>query len=147
MEEEFALLVNVLWGKCIQNLNQTLEETEQSKFSNNDYYYLYVIDSLGEPNFSMIADALHLTRPGVTAIVKKLCNMGLVSKKQSNEDKRVYYVSLTAKGKNILNGDREVYRNVTKEIAAFCKDEKEKEFVQNMLKMLVQKMSDNGLLL
>lgn len=42
MEEQFALLVNLLWGECIQNLSKTLGETEQSKFTNNDYYYLYV---------------------------------------------------------------------------------------------------------
>lgn len=142
MEEQFAVLVNLLWGKCIQNLNKTLGEAEQSKFTNNDYYYLYVIESLGEPNFSAIAEALSLTRPGVTAIVRKLCNMGLVSKNQSQQDKRVYFVSLTKKGKDILNGDREVYRDVTKEISAFCKNEQEKEFVQKMIEMLVQKMGE-----
>ena len=142
MEEQFALLVNLLWGKCIQNLNNTLGETEQNKFTNNDYYYLYVIESLGEPNFSAIAEALNLTRPGVTAIVRKLCNMGLVCKMQSEEDKRVFFVSLTEKGRDILNGDREVYRNVTKEISAFCKSKQEEEFVQNMLEMLINKFSD-----
>lgn len=140
VEEQFALLVNLLWGKCIQNLNNTLGETEQSKFTNNDYYYLYVIESLGEPNFSAISEELHLTKPGVTAIVRKLCNMGLVTKKQSEEDRRVYFVTLTEKGKDILNGDREVYRHVTEAISYFCKDEKEKEFVQNMLVMLIEKM-------
>ena len=45
-----------------------MDETEQSKFTNNDYYYLYVIEELGEPNFSAIAEALNLTKPGVTAI-------------------------------------------------------------------------------
>ena len=137
MEETFALLVNLLWGECIRNLSKTLGETEQSKFTNNDYYYLYVIDSLGEPNFSAIAEALSLTKPGVTAIVRKLCNMGLVMKCQSKEDKRVYFVSLTKKGKDILNGDRAVYRRVTEEIASLCKTEEEQQFIENLLQKLV----------
>ena len=137
MEETFALLVNLLWGECISNLSKTLGETEQSKFTNNDYYYLYVIDSLGEPNFSAIAEALSLTKPGVTAIVRKLCNMGLVMKRQSREDKRVYFVALTKKGKDILNGDRAVYRRVTEEIASLCKTEKEQQFIENLLQKLV----------
>ena len=137
MEETFALLVNLLWGECISNLSKTLGETEQSKFTNNDYYYLYVIDSLGEPNFSAIAEALSLTKPGVTAIVRKLCNMGLVMKCQSKEDKRVYFVSLTKKGKDILNGDRAVYRRVTEEIASLCKTEEEQQFIENLLQKLV----------
>lgn len=137
MEETFALLVNLLWGECIRNLSKTLGETEQSKFTNNDYYYLYVIDSLGEPNFSAIAEALSLTKPGVTAIVRKLCNMGLVMKRQSREDKRVYFVALTKKGKDILNGDRAVYRRVTEEIASLCKTEEEQQFIENLLQKLV----------
>ena len=53
----------------------------------------------GEPNFSELAEALSLTKPGVTAIIRKLSNMGLVEKKQSQKDKRVYFVALTQKGK------------------------------------------------
>lgn len=140
MEEQFALLVNLLWGECIQNLGKTLGETEQSKFINNDYYYLYVIDSLGQPNFSTIAETLNLTKPGVTAMVRKLCNMGLVTKNQSEQDKRVYFVSLTQKGKDILNGDREVYRGVTETIVSLCKTKEEQQFIENVLQKLVEKM-------
>ncbi|MGN0353212.1 MAG: MarR family winged helix-turn-helix transcriptional regulator [Roseburia sp.] len=140
MEEQFALLVNLLWGECVRNLDKTLEKAEQSKFTNNDYYYLYVIESLGEPNFSAIAEALNLTKPGVTAIVRKLCNMGLVEKHQSKVDKRVYFVSVTQKGKDILNGDREVYRGVTEAIASFCKTKEEQQFIENVLQMLVEKL-------
>ena len=140
MEEQFALLVNLLWGECIQNLSKTLGETEQSKFTNNDYYYLYVIESLNESNFSAIAEALNLTKPGVTAIVRKLCNMGLVEKKQSKEDKRVYFVSLTQKGKDILNGDRAVYKRVTEAINSFCKTKEEQKFIENLFETLVKEM-------
>lgn len=142
MEEQFALLVNLLWGECIRNLNKTLGETEQNKFTNNDYYYLYVIESLGEPNFSTLADALKLTRPGVTAIVRKLCGMGLVEKRQSEEDKRIFFLSLTDKGKNILNGDREVYRNVTETMISLCKSEEEQQLIERILSQLVIKIEE-----
>lgn len=145
MEEQFANLVNLLWRECIRSLSKTLDETEQSKFTNNDYYYLCVIEALGEPNFSAIAEALNLTKPGVTAIVRKLCNMGLVTKKQSEEDKRVYFVSLTQKGKEILNGDREVYRYVTESIASFCKTKEERQFMENVIEMLVQKLEKKNI--
>lgn len=140
MEEQFARLVNLLWRKCIENLGIVMEETEQSRFTNNDYYYLCVIEALGEPNFSTIAETLNLTRPGVTALVRKLCNMGLVEKHQSEKDKRVYYVSLTQKGKDILNGDREVYRRVTQAIVDFCKTEEERQFMESAIAMLVDKL-------
>lgn len=99
-----------------------------------------MIEALGEPNFSAIADALNLTRPGVTAIVRKLCDMRLVMKCQLKKDKRVYYVSLTQKGKDILNCDRKVYRRVTEAIANFCKTKEEQQFMENVIGMLVQKL-------
>lgn len=65
--------------------------------------------------------------------------MGLVEKKQSQKDKRVYFVALTQKGKDILNGDRAVYRRVTEEIDAFCKTDEERKFAEDMLQMLVER--------
>ncbi|PKM72086.1 MAG: MarR family transcriptional regulator, partial [Firmicutes bacterium HGW-Firmicutes-17] len=81
MEENFAELVNLLWEECIRNLNAALTEDEAEKFSNNDYYHLLVIQSLRRPNFSQIAEKLALTKPAVSAIVKKLINMKLVEKR------------------------------------------------------------------
>ena len=55
MDKEFAIIVNTLWKKCIKNLNTLLSEEEAAKFSNNDYYYLMIIESLGQANFTEIA--------------------------------------------------------------------------------------------
>ena len=140
MEDNFSKLINLLWGECIQNLNKHLEIEEQSKFSNNDYYYLLVIQSLENPNFSNIAEKLNMTRPAVTAIIRKLSSMNIVEKVQSDKDKRMFYVRLTEKGKNILKGDKEVYAWVTDTIFDICEDEKTLKVIENTLKELVQRL-------
>jgi DNA-binding MarR family transcriptional regulator len=140
MEEKFSTLVNLLWEECIRNLNTMLTEEEVNKFSNNDYYYLLVIHSLQKPNFSQIAEKLSLTKPAVSAIIRKLIHMNLVEKQQSLEDKRIYYVELTAKGKCILQGDNAVYQWVTDTIKDIAEDESELKIVERIITGLVEKL-------
>lgn len=145
MEEKFAALVNLLWEECIRNLNSILTEEEANKFSNNDYYYLLVIHSLQRPNFSQIAEKLSVTKPAVSAIIRKLINMKLVEKVQSTEDKRIYYVELTTKGKSILQGDKAVYRWVTDTMKDIAADEKEFIIVEHIISVLVEKLEKKSI--
>ena len=140
MNNDFSNLVNLLWKECVNNLNKNLTEEETSKFSNNDYYYLLVIKSLGRPKLSELANELSLTKPAVTAIVRKLEKIALVKKVQSNEDKRVYYLELTNKGNNILNGDQEVYEWVIKNIQDIVKNEDELRLVSGIIKELTKRL-------
>lgn len=140
MEENFSKLINLLWGECIQNINSNLEEEEQGKFSNNDYYYLLMIQSMNQPNFSAIAEQLQMTKPAVTAVVRKLQKMNLVEKTQSEKDKRMYYVSLTPKGEKLLSGDRAVYQWMTDTMNSLCKDEQEQKLIENIINQLVERL-------
>lgn len=145
MEEKFSNLVNLLWEECIRNLNTTLTEEEVNKFSNNDYYYLLVIHSLQKPNFSQIAEKLSLTKPAVSAIVRKLINMKLVEKQQSTEDKRIYNVVLTTKGRSILQGDKAVYKWVTDTIKDNVTSEKELIIIEHIISVLVEELGKKNL--
>lgn len=142
MENNFAKLVNLLWEECIRNLNATLTDGEANKFSNNDYYYLLVIQSLQRPNFSQIAEKLSLTKPAVSAIVRKLMQLNLVDKVQSAQDKRIFYVELTEKGRRILQGDRVVYRWVTDTIKNIAANEQEVQIVERIISVLVKELEN-----
>lgn len=144
MQEKLSSLVNLLWQECIQNLNTILKEDEVNKFSNNDYYYLLVIHSLQKPNFTLIADKLSLTKPAVSVIIRKLQNLGLVNKMQSEEDKRVYYVELTKKGDSILQGDQAVYQWVSDMIADIAEDEKELQVMERIFTKLVERLEERA---
>ncbi len=144
MQEKLSSLVNLLWQECIQNLNTILKEDEVNKFSNNDYYYLLVIHSLQKPNFTQIADKLSLTKPAVSVIIRKLQNLGLVEKMQSEEDKRVYYVELTKKGDSILQGDQAVYQWVSDMIIDIAEDEKEVLIMERIFSKLVERLEERA---
>ncbi|GLB24537.1 hypothetical protein LXJ15735_07780 [Lacrimispora xylanolytica] len=144
MQEKLSALVNMLWQECIRNLNTVMKEDEINKFSNNDYYYLMVIHSLQMPNLTHIAEALSLTKPAVSVIIRKLLNLDLIKKMQSEEDKRVFYVELSKKGKSILQGDQAVYQWVSDTMEEIAEDEKELEVMDRMISKLVKKLEERA---
>ncbi|MDD3172792.1 MAG: MarR family transcriptional regulator [Herbinix sp.] len=144
MEEKFSTLVNLLWEACIQNLNATLTDEQANKFTNNDYYYLLVIQSLQRPNFSQIAERLSVTKPAVSAIIRKLISMELVSKIQSVEDKRIYYVEVTTKGGRILQGDNAIYKWVTDSIVDIAANQTELQIVERIILELVKRLENKN---
>ena len=60
----------------------------------NSLLYLDLIAYRENFTASYLAKALHISRPAVTAKVNELIRQGLVEKRQSPADRRVYYLSV-----------------------------------------------------
>ena len=77
-----------------------------------DENYLELIFTLEQPTFSELAEAIGVTKSAVTYAVNRLINTGYVSKKRSDEDKRVYYLKPTKKAleyyAEMIKSDEEV---------------------------------------
>ena len=61
----------------------------------------------GSTNLIKLAKALHVTPPNVTGIVNRLVMRELVLRKENPEDRRTYMLSVTQKGKVLIEGLRE----------------------------------------
>ncbi|GMA97761.1 MarR family transcriptional regulator [Pelosinus sp. IPA-1] len=66
------------------------------------YYYLDVISRMNNPTYSKIAEKFKVTKPAVTALVNRLINLGYLGRVQSEEDRRVYYIWISDKGKKLI---------------------------------------------
>ena len=92
---------------------------EQEGFSDitmNQMHYLETIPKLGNPTSGDLADALSVTRPSVSAIIKKLIDNGYLTKSKSNSDGRVYFLHLTDKGIRFNELHREVHQILARRI-------------------------------
>ncbi len=66
---------------------------DNSKLTYNDILYLDIILAhSGEYTSTQIADMLQVSRPSVTKKIKGLVKKGYVTRKQSDNDKRVHYL-------------------------------------------------------
>jgi DNA-binding MarR family transcriptional regulator len=72
-----------------------------SDLSMRQLLYLETIARMERPTFSELAAELGVTRPSVSGISQKLINMGYIKKEQSQEDRRVYRILLSAKGEKL----------------------------------------------
>lgn len=123
LEKNLAFIANYLWKQSVSNINEILSDSEINNFNMNDYYYLTTIYYLKKPNFGELAEELKLTKPAVSAMVKRLIRNNLVEKLQSEEDRRVYYLKLTDKGERIVEGDNKIFDKLTERIKALSTKE------------------------
>ncbi len=80
---------------ALYELGRLYSQDKESALSYHDTLYLNIIEA--HPNqytSSQIADLLKITRPSVTEKINQLCKKGYVLRKQSETDKRVYYLSI-----------------------------------------------------
>lgn len=89
---------NSLGQECNLELSDRLG---MSELQLNQLHYLKIIDRHVDITFGKFAEILQVTRPSVTGIVNKLVRLNVVEKKRCTADKRIFYIQLTEKGRNI----------------------------------------------
>lgn len=78
-----------------------IENSELSKLTRKQIYYVDIINQMKNPTLSEIADRLGLSKPSVTVFVEKLVRLGYLKKVRSDEDRRVSHIHLGENGKII----------------------------------------------
>jgi len=79
-------------------------------------YYIELIDKNEGISVSEISKTLELKKSTISIAVNQLIDLGIVDKIQSRNDKRVYFLTLTPKGKNIMEMHKQVHKNTIKKI-------------------------------
>ncbi len=80
---------------AIYELKRLYSHNKKSELSYHDTLYLNIIEAHpNEYTSSQIADLLKITRPSVTGKINQLCKKGYIVRRQSETDKRVFYLSI-----------------------------------------------------
>lgn len=96
--------------------SKAFEEEGFSEITMRQMLYLETISMLDRPTFGDLAEHFQVTPPSVSGIIKKLIRLGYVSKEQSKDDGRVYYLLLTQKGKRFNQLHSEVHQLLAQRI-------------------------------
>lgn len=106
-------------SRLVGELDQGIAVSEKlSEISTSQLYYLKAIDKLGSPALGELTRKLDYSKSSVTIGVQRLCEKGLANKIQSEEDKRVYHVSLTPRGQGLLAAYKNIYSDYARSLAA-----------------------------
>ena len=84
---------------------------------------LAAIDRLGPLTVGDLAEAIGITQPGATRIMTQLSEIGLVDVRQSSEDQRRRFLSLTDKGRQLVEtSKRNLWPRIDAAVAEICGD-------------------------
>lgn len=113
-----------------------LEKIQYANLNLSLYQYIYAIGELDNPVFSDLADKLNLSKPAITVSVNKLIQKGLVKKQQSDEDKRLFYLSLTPKGIEVFNICKKANKKVEEQIKNKLTNKEWEELIKILTKIV-----------
>ena len=105
-------LINEIWdleGKAIIT-------DEFKDITNNDMHVIEAVGTGDGRNMSSIARRLNITVGSLTTAMNSLVNKKYVERRRSEEDRRVVYVKLTAKGVRAYRHHEDYHRQMTKAV-------------------------------
>jgi DNA-binding MarR family transcriptional regulator len=106
-------------------------------------YYIELIDKHEGISVSEISKTLDLKKSTISIAVNQLIDLEIVDKIQSNNDKRVYFLKLTPKGKNIMKLHKQVHQNTIKKILKILNPEEVENFINIVDKINVINVKDD----
>jgi DNA-binding MarR family transcriptional regulator len=136
MEELLIEFIDTLDSSLKKFQKQMGEGSGFSKLTINQIHYIDAVNELGKPAITQIADRLKITKASVTAGINKLVNLGFVRKNQSNKDKRVFHVSLTEEGENLINLKYQAIKEYEKFISSALSAEETRQFKEIISKLV-----------
>ncbi|MDH5529983.1 MAG: MarR family transcriptional regulator [Paracoccaceae bacterium] len=100
-------------GERLQAETYSLIAARGIPLQGNHYPLLFALEESGPLTIGDLATALGISQPGVTRIVGQLTRLGAVSARSGKSDQRQKVVSLTEKGKTLVElGRQEIWPQV-----------------------------------
>lgn len=114
---DIAEEINYFYYKMALHELQVMNEGDGYQgLSYNSILYLNVIDQIDSCTVSKLAEALSITKSGVTLKINELVRQGAVIKTQSEKDRRVYFLALSPEMKQTIALYDDVLRKIERKL-------------------------------
>lgn len=114
----------------MENFQKRILSGDLKDYTLRQLYYIELINKHDNISVSEIAKMLDVKKSTVSIAINQLIEQDIVSKVQSNTDKRVYFLQLTSKGKKIIKIHMKVHKNAIKQISEVLNQEEVDKFVK-----------------
>jgi MarR family transcriptional regulator, organic hydroperoxide resistance regulator len=117
--DHLVSLIADIKNKCDKYLINELKRCGIKDLAPSHGGILNALYHRGQMSMKELSSAIDRDKSTVTSLINKLIEIGYIKKTQDTGDKRVYYISLTAKGKKLQPVFDEISRNIS---SKFIKD-------------------------
>jgi len=132
IEDRFIFLISKVCQKLIINLQKAFSESGV-EVTPIQVMLLFFLQKNDGSSLTQISQGLMLENPTVTGLIDRLEKLGYVKRSDHPNDRRVYLVHLTEKGKKVANKALPIIKNLNEEI----KKGYSKEEIEGFKKVLV----------
>ncbi len=112
-----------------------LSECGLSDMTVRQIAYLKTIDEQGQVTFSRLAEITRNSKPTITEMIDKFVRMECVYRERSPDDRRVIYIRLTDRGRQIARAEHQALRRVIDQMTKSLN-----EHEQQVLARLLEKL-------
>ncbi|MBO9130408.1 MarR family transcriptional regulator [Bacillus sp. 165] len=115
----------------VMNKAETLvKEQIGSDLTNDQHYMLRYINQAGPCTSSELAEVFQVKKSAITAIITRLWEKGLVQRTRDENDRRIVYLTLTDKGKEMYVKTEERIQKLVEKIIKKFGDLEIKQFLE-----------------
>lgn len=124
----------------MENFKKKILTGDLKNFTLRQLYYIELINKNEDISVSELAKMLDVKKSTVSIAVNQLIDQDIVTKIQSNTDKRQYFLELTPKGEKLMETHMQVHKNAIKHILEILNPQEVENFIE-----IVNKISASDL--
>jgi len=141
MNQELELVESMDKLSALMRKFQTqLRTGDLKEYTLRQLYYIELIDKNEGISVSELAKTMDVKKSTVSVAINQLIDLGIVTKIQSSDDKRFYFLQLTSKGNKIMEMHKQVHKNTIKKILSILNPEEVENFVNIVNKITISKL-------
>ncbi|RDW16236.1 MarR family winged helix-turn-helix transcriptional regulator [Oceanobacillus chungangensis] len=139
MSDNLSLKAFVVLLKASKSIEELIKKDISSHgMKSSDFAVIEAVYSKGKQTIRQISEAVLINTGSITYVIDKLENNGLVERINCKEDRRVVYIQITDKGKELMDEIFPKHQQVIESLFEGISAE-EKEIVINVLKKVGKK--------
>lgn len=111
------------------------KSVQESGLNISEFGVLEVLYNQGDQPVQKIAEKILVTSGTITYVINKLENKNLVIRKKSEKDKRIFYVSLTKEGEELISKAFEKHKEFLNDILSGMDEDSKRSLLSNLIKL------------
>jgi DNA-binding MarR family transcriptional regulator len=112
-----------------------VKEQIGSDLTNDQHFTLRYMNQVGTCTSSELADVFDVQKSAITAIIQRLWEKGLIERTRDEKDRRVVYLTLTEKGKELYSQCEERIHNLVEGLITQFEHQEIKQFIRTFEKL------------
>jgi MarR family transcriptional regulator, organic hydroperoxide resistance regulator len=127
-------------SELIRRLQTQLISGDLKEYTLRQLYYIELIYKNEGISVSELSKTLNVKKSTVSIAINQLIELRILTKVQSSNDKRVFFLQLTPKGRDIMKMHEQVHKNTIKKILKILNQKEVNNFIKIVNKITVSKL-------